>query len=74
MTGQENTCSRKSNVFIHHPGNVIIVTKCSRLSVDVVNVKMYKNVNVIAFITRYKVNIVDTEARMVFFGGHAAKY
>jgi len=30
--------------------------------------------NVIAFITCYIVNIVDTEARMVFFGGHPAKY
>jgi len=30
--------------------------------------------NVIAFITRQKVNIVDIEARMVFLGGHPAKY
>jgi len=28
----------------------------------------------IAFLTRHKVNIVDTEARMVFLGGHPAKY
>jgi len=32
------------------------------------------NVNVIAFITRHKVNIVDTTAQMVFLGGHPAKY
>jgi len=35
---------------------------------------MYVNVNVIAFITRGKVNIVDTETRMVFLSGHLAKY
>jgi hypothetical protein len=29
---------------------------------------------IIAFITRHKVNIVDTEVRMVFLGGHPAKY
>jgi len=32
------------------------------------------NVNVIAFITRHKVKIVDTEVRIVFLGGHPAKY
>jgi len=32
------------------------------------------NVNVIAFITRHKVNLVDTEAWMVCLGGHPAKY
>jgi len=35
---------------------------------------MYINVDVIAFITRHKVNIVDTKARMIFLGGHPAKY
>jgi len=38
----------------------------------IVNACMY--VNVIVFIIRHKVNIVDTEARMVFLGGHPAKY
>jgi len=32
------------------------------------------HVNVVAFITHHKVNIVDTEARMVFHRGHTAKY
>jgi len=36
--------------------------------------QFYVNVNVIAFITCHKVNMVDTEARMVFLGGHPAKY
>jgi len=36
----------------------------------IVNVKL----NVIAFTIRHKVKLVDTEARMVFLGGHPAKY
>jgi len=36
--------------------------------------EQYVNVNVIAFITRHKVNIVDTEVQMVFLGGHPTKY
>jgi len=32
------------------------------------------NVYVIASITRYNVNMVDTEARVVYLHGHPAKY
>jgi len=32
------------------------------------------NVNLTAFKTRHKIITFDTEARMIFLGGHPAKY
>jgi len=42
-----------------------LIGSIERLDVDV---------DAIAFIRRHRVNIVETEARIVFLGGHPAKY